>query len=710
MFVVTGNNAPNDVTSYPPFNASSQLGETIIDFSLANGGITATDAFTSYNAQKLDGSDLDQGSGGILMVPDQAGANEHILVQAGKEGRLLVLDRDSLGGYNKGGSSNPGALQDITGEIGGMWSTPAYWNGKVYVWPSKDYPKLFSLTDGVLSGEPVSHSSIYSAFPGPSFSISSNGTDDGIAWAVRSDQYVTYGGAVLYAWAADDLTKPIYESDTNSARDAMGVATKFSIPLVTNGKVYAISHYQVDVYGLFNNEPTAAAPKISPDGGTFTSSQNVTLSTSTDNAQIYYTLDGSTPTPASRLFSDSIPISTDTTLKAIASAAGYIQSPTSTAVFNFSNQTPAVTFSPAGGTYSSAQSVKLSDTDTSAKIYFTTNGSNPSASSAHYTGSITVSTSETIKAIAIDPSLNDSDVASATYAITAGGETINFANGFSSTAGLTLNGSTKASNDSRLQLTDGGLNEAGSVFWNKLINIQAFTTTFTFQLSEAKANGFTFTIQNLKPTALGGNSAGLGYQGIGKSVAVKFNFYDYKNEGSDSTGFYTDGEAPLTPTINISPSGIFLSSDDAIQATITYNGSKLTLTLYDGVVNKTFTTSETINIPGVVGSSNAYVGFTGGTGGLSASQKIASWTYTSQAVPPVFSPAAGAYTAAQKVTLKSATTNAVIYYTTNSSAPTAASTHYTGAITVSSSKTIKAIAVSPTTGTSVVSSAAYTIK
>jgi len=51
-----------------------------------------------------------------------------------------------------------------------------------------------------------------------------------------------------------------------------------------------------------------------------------------------------------------------------------------------------------------------------------------------------------------------------------------------------------------LQLTDGGVNEAGSVFWNKLISVQAFTTTFTFQLSEAKANGFTFTIQNVKPT------------------------------------------------------------------------------------------------------------------------------------------------------------------------------------------------------------------
>ena len=91
---------------------------------------------------------------------------------------------------------------------------------------------------------------------------------------------------------------------------------------MTNGKVYAISHYQVDVYGLINGVETAAAPMISPNGGTFTSSQSVTLTSTTANAQIYYTLDGSTPTPASTLYSGPITISTDTTLQAIASAAG----------------------------------------------------------------------------------------------------------------------------------------------------------------------------------------------------------------------------------------------------------------------------------------------------------------------------------------------------------------------------------------------------
>ena len=726
MFLVTGNNGTQNDIVDPTDYGKSQYGESILNLSLANGGLTPTDEFTSFNSTTLDSGDLDQGAGGVLMVPDQGEPNQHILVQAGKEGRLLVLNRDDLGGNNTGGTSNPKALQDIPpyipptngptsvpGQITqaeGLWGTPAYWNGNVYIWAEYNSPMLFKLNSGVMDTTPSSQGSITSNFPGPSFSISSNGTQDGIAWAVRSDQYVTYGEAVLYAWPANSLATPLYESDTNAARDTVGIATKFSIPIVTNGKVYVVAQDEVDVYGLFNGEPSAEAPVITPNGGTFTASQSVKLSTATASAQIYYTLDGSTPTPASTLYSGPVIISTDTTVKAIASAAGYIQSATSSAIFNFSDQTPLVSFSPAAGTYLNAQQVTLSDTDANAKIYYTIDGSVPSASSTLYTGPIKVAVSETINAVAMDPSLTNSDIGTDAYVIQAGGASINFENGFSSTAGLTLNGSTLASNDSRMQLTDGGLNEAGSVFWNAPINIQAFTTKFAFQLSQAQGNGFTFTIQNVGPTALGGDSAGLGYQNIGQSVAVKFNFYNYENEGDDSTGVYTDGEPPVSPTVDISPSGIELNSDDGITATVTYDGTTLTLNLVDGVTGDKFTTSQAINIPQIVGGNTAYVGFTGGSGGLSASQKVLTWTYSTQSVPPTFAPAAGTYSAAQSVVVSSATADAAIYYTTNGATPTAASTLYAGPIAVAASETIKAIAISPTKGSSIVENAAYIIQ
>src|SRR6185312_6401290 len=84
--------------------------------------------------------------------------------------------------------------------------------------------------------------------------ISSDGTQDGIAWAVRADQFNTDGPAVLYAFDANDLSTILYESDTNESRDSAGPANKFSVPVVTNGKVYVATNGQVDVYGLLSGE------------------------------------------------------------------------------------------------------------------------------------------------------------------------------------------------------------------------------------------------------------------------------------------------------------------------------------------------------------------------------------------------------------------------------------------------------------------------
>jgi len=720
MFLASGNGTFG--TANTP---TAEMAESVIQFNLANGALTPSDIFVAFNAQTLNDEDVDLGSGGVLMLPDELGNYPHELISVGKEGRITVLNRDDLGGFaGAGATSNTNALQDITGVLElpagapttkppGLWNTPAYWHGRVYMWGNENVPMIFAMVNGVLSTTPTSQATVTSHFPTPSFSISANGYNDGIAWALRNDQFNTDGPAVLYAWDATNLANLLYESDTNAARDSAGPANKNAIPIITNGKVYVATHGQVDVYGLFNGNQNAVAPVIAPNGGTFSTTQSVTLTTTTTTASIYYTLDGSVPTPGSTLYSGPISISTDTTVNAIASAPGFVQSGVSSATFTFTTQAPAVTFQPAAGTYNAGQQVTLADTDAAAIIHYTTDGSTPTAASTVFTGPISVSASQTINAIAIDPSLNASDIATAAYVILAGLQ-IDFANGFSTTTGLTFNGTT-AVDDTRLQLTDGNLNEAGSVFWNTPVNIQAFTTNFTFQLSSPNptqmANGFTFTIQNNAPTALGGDSAGLGYQGIPKSVAIKFNFYNYENEGSDSTGIYKDGEPPVNPTVDISSSGVILNSGDNINAQITYDGTTLTLTLTDPLLSKTFTYSWPINIPQFVVGNTAYVGFTGGAGGLSASQKLISWTYVTQALPPVFSVAPGTYTTVQNVILTSATPDAVIAYTTDGSTPgTASQTYqYSGPLAVAASETIKAIAVSPTVGTSMVESAAYVI-
>ena len=423
MFMVTGNGTFS--TNDPPFTPNSELSESILRLNLSGGKLTLEDGFTSFNAQYLNNGDYDQGSGGILMFPDQEGTNPHILLQEGKEGRVLVLNRDDLGGFASGASSNTNILQDLPGETKGTWSTPAYWNGRVYIWGSgdnggsSDTPKMFSVTNGVLSSEPISVGTISSGFPGASFTISSNGAEQGIAWAVRTDQYSTGGPSILYAWDATDLTNILYESDTNAARDSAGSPDRFALATVTNGKVYVAGKYHVTVYGLLNGKPTAAAPKISPNGGTVPVNQTVTLTTTTSSAQIFYTLDGSAPTTASTLYSGPFQLSASATLHAIAVAAGFTQSPEASAQFNVETQTPAAGFSPPAGTFTSNQQVTITDSDAAAKIYYTTDGSTPTASSALYAGPITVSASETISAIAIDPAMFASPVTTAAYVITA---------------------------------------------------------------------------------------------------------------------------------------------------------------------------------------------------------------------------------------------------------------------------------------------------
>ena len=724
-FLVTGN---GDMTSYPPLTNNVDYGESILRFDLSNGGFAISDAFTDFNQSALSGGDLDQGSGGVLLLPNQPGTYPHLLVQVGKEGRILVINRDSLGGYvGPSAGYNTNAVQDITGALGsdsGLWSTPAYWNGNVYMWAENDALKMFPITNGVLATRATAQSSATSTFPGATPVVSSNGTQNGIVWALMTDLYTSNGSSVLYAFNATNVAQELYGSNQNSTRDNPGPAIKFTVPVVTNGKVYVGAGYQIDVYGLLNGAPQAAAPVISPAGGTFSGPQQVTITDTVSGASIYYTTDGSTPTTGSTKYTGALQLSSDTTVEAIASASGYLQSAVSSATYAFNTQTPMPQFSPAAGSYTTTQSVTISDSMSGAVIYYTTDGSTPTTNSTKYTGPITVSASTVITAIATYSGLTNSNLASASYTIQPNGTEINYGNGFASVAGLTLNGSATNVDDSRLQLTTGLTYQASSVFYNTPTNIQAFTTTFAFQLSDALADGFTFTIQNVGPTAIGGYGGSLGYGpnpttgttgGIAKSVAIKFDFYNNNGEGTDSTGLYINGASPTVPDVDMTSSGIILNSGDQINANMTYDGVNLIMTMTDIVVNKTFTYTFPINIPSTIGSNVAYIGFTGGSGGESSSQKILSWTFTSQSgsvtQTPALSPAGGSFATAQQVTLSDGTAGAIIYYTIDGSVPTTSSAVYSSPISVDSGTvTINAIAQAPGYSASSVGSATYTIQ
>jgi hypothetical protein len=164
--------------------------------------------------------------------------------------------------------------------------------------------------------------------------------------------------------------------------------------------------------------PTAATPTISPAAGTYTSIQAVSMADTTAGAAIYYTLNGTTPTTASPLYSGPIQVGVTETVNALAVASGYNNSALATSAYIINlPPAPTPTFSPAAGTYTSIQSVTIADSATSASIYYTLDGSTPTAASAAYTGPITVSATETIKAVAIAAGASLSAAGVAVYTI-----------------------------------------------------------------------------------------------------------------------------------------------------------------------------------------------------------------------------------------------------------------------------------------------------
>jgi Legume lectin domain/Chitobiase/beta-hexosaminidase C-terminal domain/Bacterial Ig-like domain (group 2) len=649
MFTSTGNgshSAPVNTTVPLIYDNTMNYGDSIIRLDLANGvptmnsgGAVVGDDFTPHDQANLNNGDTDQASGGALLLPDAVGGGKRLLTQVGKTGRVYLLDRENLGGYNPSNSKDPGEAASVAG----MWSMPAYWNGSIYYWGSGDTLKAFSISNGVLSSSPTSSSAESYGFPGATPTVSANGTTNGIVWSIKSDAYGSQGREVLFAHDATNVSKTLYSSDNNVTRDNPGNAVKFTVPTVIDGKVYVGAEFQVSAFGLLNGQQPAATPMITPASQTFNPSVSVTITDSTPNSQIFYTTDGSTPSVASTKYAGAINVTTTTTINAIATAPNFLQSPVASATYTLVTQAAMPSFFPAPGAYTTAQSVTMTSTTPNSQIYYTTNNTAPAPgmpATTLYSAPVPISSTTTLQAIATAPNLTNSPVAIGTYTIDVGGVTsINFGSGFSA-GGIVMNGSAKL-NGARLRLTDGGGTEAAGAWYNVQANVQTFTTDFSFQVtpgSNPTADGFTFAIEGDSTSVLGPSGGGLGYgpdtptgtaAGIANSVAVKFDLYSNAGEGINSTGLYTNGASPTTPFVDLTGSGIDLHSGHVFNVHMVYDGTNLTMTVTDATTNAAFTRAFPINIPATVGGSSAYVGFTGGTGGLTAIQEIITWTYVS---------------------------------------------------------------------------------
>ncbi len=203
---------------------------------------------------------------------------------------------------------------------------------------------------------------------------------------------------------------------------------------------------------------------------------------------------------------------------------------------------------------------------------------------------------------------------------------IDYSKGFAS-SGLSLNGTAKATNG-LLQLTDGRQSERASAYFATRVPTTAFDTVFTFQLVDAVSDGFTFIIQGVGPQALGVGGGGLGYQGIGNSIALKFDLHNNAGEGPDSTGLYLNGEPPTYPAIPLAGYGIDLHSGHVFAMHLHYEDAMTTFQLTDTLTGAVWSVEAPGDAAEFLGSDTAYFGFTAGTGAGTATQNILTWSYS----------------------------------------------------------------------------------
>ena len=256
------------------FNGGSSFGDSIVKLPQppTSGSWTPLDWYTPGDEAQLNGSDLDLGSGGVLLLPDLPSGTSHYqrLVQAGKNGTISIVDRNSMGHFccsPNGPDTN--IVEEISGQISGeMFGSPSYWNGRIFFGGIGDHVKAFSFntSTGAVSTTPVAATS--ASFGGSGHfsattSVSSNGSTNGIVWALDS------GTGVLHAFDPNSLIEFYNSAQAPGSRDLLNGGIKFLAPTIANGKVYVGSNGQLGIYGV-----DAAVSPTSVNFGSFTNSSS----------------------------------------------------------------------------------------------------------------------------------------------------------------------------------------------------------------------------------------------------------------------------------------------------------------------------------------------------------------------------------------------------------------------------------------------------
>ncbi|MGA7895221.1 MAG: hypothetical protein WCA49_18535, partial [Candidatus Sulfotelmatobacter sp.] len=162
-------------------------GDTALKLSLDGAAFSVLDYFTPSNQAKMRSGDLDLGSGGVVLLPDDEFTQSATLAVAeGKTGTIYLINTSDMGKYDTkdGGDGNE---EDVIGATGQMYGAPIYWNGYLYTAARQDHIKAFSMANGMLSSTWVFESATTYTLNGvPTLSANGNEEGTGIFWLVRN--------------------------------------------------------------------------------------------------------------------------------------------------------------------------------------------------------------------------------------------------------------------------------------------------------------------------------------------------------------------------------------------------------------------------------------------------------------------------------------------------------------------------------------------